>query len=334
MRQVIPFLLFLALTLTACGPSRGERMSKAIRRGQDFLAGTQREDGALCDSADALFDIWETVLAADALIDVPADTSVTVVADALEFLQAHEDSAGMVCHNVKCHRSHCLETTAEYFLLMCRIGQKGKVAARMDTVVRLQLPTGEWDIGSPDVRERPTFPSVTAFVLAMLKATGKEPRDAQSAHAWLRDQQTAEGHWGVAWEYYQCPAYALWPVMRALGISVGDEKARKNAVAYIRSSQREDGSWLHESPGRKRLPSAELQTALMLSALAEAGISMEDEACQRGMDYLLEHQRPDGSWDGGQFPAEQRRRPKSEHMIATARAVAVMRHFVQQAPTP
>jgi squalene-hopene/tetraprenyl-beta-curcumene cyclase len=164
----------------------------------------------------------------------------------------------------------------------------------------------------------------------MLKGIGTAPQHEMEAHTWLRSKQTSEGHWGMAWEYYQCPAYALWPVMRALGNSIGDEKARKRALEYMRSSQLENGSWQHLTAGRSKLPSAELQTALMLSAMQATPVARDDDALQRGVDFLLDRQRPDGSWDGGFFPVEEKRRPKEEYVIATARAICVLNHWRKQ----
>lgn len=322
----------ITLLCFACKPGRQERIIMAVEGGKSFLHHIQRHDGAICDTTDPLFDVWETVLAAAALNDWRQEGRDTAFDKAMVFLRESEDSAGMVCHNRKCRAAYCLETTAEYFLLLCKAGHAADVKTRIDTVIALQQPVGEWMIGNPDVNEQKEFPSVTAFVLEMIRESGREPQHLYEAFAWLRKAQTPEGHWGSAWEYYECPAYALWPVMRALSHSeaIGDIRAMQAATGYILSTQREDGSWYYISPGRTKLPSPELQTALMLSALMYSADESRLPAMQKGIDYLLGHQRPDGSWDGGFFPVENKRQPKKEYVFATSRAMVVLQEWSKE----
>jgi squalene cyclase len=120
--------------------------------------------------------------------------------------------------------------------------------------------------------------------------------------------------------------------MRALSHSeaIGDISAMKAATEYILRAQREDGSWYYAAPGRTKLPSPELQTALMLSALLYANPESSKSARQKGMAYLLDHQRPDGSWEGGFFPIENKRQPKKEYVFATSRAMIVLHQWSKE----
>lgn len=321
------------LLLGACQRTSPE--AQALARGAVFLAEIQRPDGAICDTVNPLFDIWETVEAATALWQYRRDTSDTVLQKALAFLQTHENSAGMLCHNRKCRASYCLETTAEYFILLADIHGPQYIQARMDTLRKLQKPSGEWAIGNPDVLEMQAFPSVTGFVLAAFQAAGMQPLYPEAAVTWLASQQQPDGDWGAAWEYYGCTAYALWPILRALD---GEHDpvataAVAKAIHYIDSHQQQGQYWDSTTIGPKKV-SLELQTALMLNALDASEKS--DAQVQGGIDFLVQRQQADGHWDGGDFPIANVRYQKEEYVFATARAmVAIGRHAgAMEGPSP
>ncbi len=323
----------LALALMAWRPDAAgsetpvdRGLDAAIESGRTFLIASQREDGAICDPRNPLFESWETVAAATALIDSGAADDAPV-RRALAYLSANENAAGLLCHNRRCKAGHCLETTAEYLQLLSRQPEGiTLIQPRLAGVVALQQPTGEWRIGNPDVHELPDAPSATAFVLTMLEQGQSPPRDADAARDWLLERQNPAGDWGQHWEYYGCPAYQLWPVMRALAAfeTPAAGEALERAAAYIREGQRPDGSWHFVDRARPRGVSPELQTALMLSALRYADPVRNREAIDRGAVYLLSRQRPDGSWDGGVFPITKPGYRKSEALFASARAVSVL----------
>ena len=72
-----------------------------------------------------------------------------------------------------------------------------------------------------------------------------------------------------------------------------DEGARKNAAKQVLAERRKDGGW-SQLP---RLESDAYATGEVLSALHQAaGLATSDPAYQRGLRFLLNTQRPDGSW--------------------------------------
>lgn len=321
------FFTFCMLCL-GCKPSKYEI---ALDNGVIFLENIQREDGAICDTVNPLFDMWETVEATTALYDYYGDTSVPSVQSALRFLRSHENSAGMLCHNVKCSAAYCLETTSEYYVLLARVSGKEKIQPRMDILRTLQHPSGKWEIGNPDVREHMDFPSVTAFVLGAFQAAEMAPTHRDSAWAWLVSQQDTAGHWGVAWEYYGCTAYALWPVLRALrGEHTAEARAAlEKGAAYVQDSQNAQGAWDSKAVGGEKQPSAELQTALMVAALQAVDDPKMKWSIRDGLGMLVDSQKPDGHWDGGYFPIANARYEKQEYVFATARAVVALNRYME-----
>jgi len=306
-----------------------EEIRKAQQKGIIFLKHIQRSDGAICDTVNPLFETWETILAVSAIYKANPDTNVPVVKKGLSFLRHNENSKGLICHNQKCKTAYCLETTAVYFSLLKLVGQNEKIIPVLKKINSLQKQTGEWDIGNPDVTIQKDFPSVTAFVLELLHNTGVEPVYKKEAIGWLLEKQTKRGDWGSAWEYYGCPAYALWPVMKVLQHENTKEArlAKDKAVAFILAAQNKDGSWFYKDAASAKQTSAELQTALMLSALQNAGIK-SNEAILKGINFLVSNQQKNGNWDGGYFPIPENRYSKQEYVFATALAVEVLHNYL------
>jgi len=316
-------LLFTCVTFVSA-QEKGRRalIKDALGKSRSFLAHIQRADGAICDTTNPLFDIWETALAATSLYEIKQDTTQSTLNKALTFLRENENPSGLICHNKKCRTGYCLETTSVYYLLLFDIGEKEKVRKGAEAIAAMQKPTGQWAIGNPDVREQKEFPSVTAFVLNMLSKAGVEPPYKKEAYQGLTGKQTMDGDWGHAWEYYNSPAYALWPMMKALN---NNTPGKEKALHYICSQQQKDGSWfLHDS---SRSISPELQTALMLSALYNAGFKDKD-VIDKGINFLLAKQNDKGFWDGGYFPIPADRYIKKEYVFATALSMSVLNRYL------
>lgn len=329
---LVALALLLSLALPTCHPAHNHDAQEAIGRATHFLTSIQRPDGAIADTSDALFDTWETILATTALIQSNQPGTQPSIDKALAFLAQNETPDGLICHNLKCRATYCLETTAAYFHLLSLTPQALTLPQRAHHIAALQQPTGEWHIGNPDVHEQPAFPSVTAFASLALQLASTQPSHPGTLQDWLLRQQLPDGTWGQAWEYYNCPAYALWPIFWATQDNPAFLTARDRALQYITQSQLPDGSWHYTDPSRTRMPSPALQTALMLSALRYTDPAPHQAMIQRGIDYLLAQQLPSGAWDGGHFPVEQRRQPKREYIIATALAVSTLIHFSKTFP--
>lgn len=310
-----------------------ENNAGAIRvsqqKGIDFLKNIQRKDGAICDTINPIFETWETILALTAIYESDTNTHISVVKKGMTFLMNNENSDGLICHNQQCRKAYCLETTAVYFNLLKLTGKNEKMESSLKNIAGFQKLTGEWDIGNPDVTNQKDFPSVTAFVLNLFNSAGAEPVYKKEAISWLLNKQILQGNWGSGWEYYGCPAYALWPIMKVLQNENTAESrlAKEKAITYILAAQNNDGSWHYTNPAFQKQTSAALQTALMLLALQNAGLK-NTEAIARGIGFLVNDQQQTGSWDGGYFPIPQKRYTKQEYVFATALAVDVMHNYL------
>ena len=222
-----------------------EDIRLAQQKGINFLKRIQRNNGAICDTVNPLFETWETILAVTAIYRHSPDTNLLSVKNGLVFLKSNENDEGLICHNQKCNKTYCLETTAVYFNLLMLTGKNEKVLNGTKKITVLQKQTGEWDIGNPDVTIQKNFPSVTAFLLNLLQDAGVEPAYKKEAINWLLKKQTAQGDWGKDWEYYGCAGYALWPVIKVLQNENTKEAklAKEKAIAFILATQNSNGGW-------------------------------------------------------------------------------------------
>ncbi|MEI8380439.1 MAG: prenyltransferase/squalene oxidase repeat-containing protein [Planctomycetota bacterium] len=119
--------------------------------------------------------------------------------------------------------------------------------------------------------------------------------DQQPDHCWY-------GRWGVNY------LYGTWQVLVGLianGVPADDPRLRK-AADWLKAKQQPCGGWgetarSYDDPSLRGtgVPTAS-QTAWALLGLLAAG-EAESTAVQRGVDYLLSTQQPDGTWNETEF---------------------------------
>jgi squalene-hopene/tetraprenyl-beta-curcumene cyclase len=152
----------------------------------------------------------------------------------------------------------------------------------------------------------PPSADVTAHVVEMLAAEGRagSPAAARGV-AWLLTAQEADGSWFGRWgANYVYGTGAAVPALVATGIATDDPVIRR-AVDWLEAHQNPDGGWGEDLRSYRdrswagRGTSTASQTAWALLALLAAG--EDGDAVHRGVRFLVDTQRPDGSWDEDQF---------------------------------
>jgi squalene-hopene/tetraprenyl-beta-curcumene cyclase len=153
----------------------------------------------------------------------------------------------------------------------------------------------------------PPSEDVTAHVLEMMGALGYDESHeyVTSALRYLREMQRPNGSWFGRWGVNYI--YGTWCVLVALAtLKPGHDTMIERAAAWLVERQNVDGGW-GESPHSyvdesfagigASTPS---QTAWAVLGLQSAGLATHP-AVRRGLAYLREQQRPDGSWDEPHF---------------------------------
>jgi squalene-hopene/tetraprenyl-beta-curcumene cyclase len=149
----------------------------------------------------------------------------------------------------------------------------------------------------------PTCPDITGRVLEALAAQGLDRRNpvVRRGIEYLVRTQQADGswygRWGVAYIYGTC--FAL------RGLAAAGESDREahvlRAGEWLRSIQNADGGWGESCASYDRgtftpAGSTPSQTAWAILGLLSGG-DTASRSVRQGVEYLLDTQRPDGSWD-------------------------------------
>jgi squalene-hopene/tetraprenyl-beta-curcumene cyclase len=149
----------------------------------------------------------------------------------------------------------------------------------------------------------PTCPDITGRVLESLCRRGMTMRDApiQRGVAYLLGAQERDGSWYGRWGVNY--VYGSFLAMRGLAATKAPEAqpAIQKAAAWLRAIQNPDGGWgescaSYEADHYVAAPSSPSQTAWGMLGLLAAG-DTESGSLRRALDYMLERQRQDGTWD-------------------------------------
>lgn len=154
----------------------------------------------------------------------------------------------------------------------------------------------------------PPSADVTAHVVEMLADVGRT-HDARTRRgiAWLLAEQEPSGAWFGRWgTNYLYGTGSVLPALAAAGIPAAHPAVRR-AVRWLEQVQNDDGGWGEDQRSYQdkerwagRGASTASQTAWALMALLAAG-ERESEPVRRGVRWLIETQREDGSWDEPYF---------------------------------
>jgi squalene-hopene/tetraprenyl-beta-curcumene cyclase len=284
--------------------------------------------------------VWDTALAVVALSDaaVPGDHPALVRAG--EWLLGEEVDTPGDWRVVRPHlhpggwafefandNYPDVDDTAEVVLALrrVRLEQPARVEQAIERAMRwtlgMQSDGGAWGAFDVDntrslVRELPFLdfgevidePSadVTAHALEMLAALGHAcDRKAQEALRWLIAHQEPDGSWWGRWGVNHIYGTgAVVPALIAAGVAPSELCIRR-AVDWVTEHQNRDGGW-GEDPRSYDTPewvgrgeSTASQTAWALLTLHAAG--ERSGAMARGVQWLVDTQREDGSWEEPQY---------------------------------
>ncbi len=146
----------------------------------------------------------------------------------------------------------------------------------------------------------PTCADVTAHVVEFLAEDEPEGTSCRRALAYLRRTQEPDGAWYGRWGVNYIYGTSL--VLGALqAAGEADQDCAQKAVSWLLEHQNPDGGWgescqTYDDPAcRGQGRSTASQTAWALMGLIAAGAARSG-AATAGVDYLLQTQREDGTW--------------------------------------
>jgi squalene-hopene/tetraprenyl-beta-curcumene cyclase len=150
----------------------------------------------------------------------------------------------------------------------------------------------------------PTCSDLTARTLELLGYIGFDPktRSVREAMQYLIDTQDEDGSWYGRWGVNYI--YGTWQVLRGLR-AIGQDMTQDWLLRgrdWLESCQNNDGGWgetcgTYETPSTKGIgKSTASQTAWAIMGICACG-DLDRPSIQRGLRFLLDSQKADGSWD-------------------------------------
>ncbi|MGH3781802.1 MAG: squalene--hopene cyclase, partial [Pseudonocardiaceae bacterium] len=280
--------------------------------------------------------VWDTVLAVIALLDAGVPSDDPAVSRASDWLLGEEIRTpgdwsvrrpGLAPGGwaFEFHNDTYPDTddTAEAVLALRRVGLPDRSALDRGVawLIGMQSKDGGWGAFDADNTQTlcnklpfcdfgevidPPSADVTAHVVEALAAEGLAQHPAcRRGVTWLLAAQEPDGSWFGRWgANYVYGTGGVVPALIAAGIPAGSLCIRR-AVRWLEQHHNDDGGCgedLRSYEDRSwagRGESTASQTAWALLALLAAG--EQSEAVERGVRWLCDTQRPDGSWDEPQF---------------------------------
>ncbi len=280
--------------------------------------------------------VWDTALALTGLLDAGVPTDDPAVLNATDWLLAEEITVtgdwsvrrpdvapGGWAFEFENDGYPDTDDTAEIVLALRRVahpdgaGLRGAVDRGIDWMNGMQSKDGGWGAFDADNTRRlptklpfcdfgevidPPSADVTAHIVEALAADG---RDTRRGVEWLLRAQEPDGSWFGRWgANYVYGTGAAVPALVAAGLDRDDPRI-EHAVEWLVEHQNVDGGWgedLRSYTDRAwagRGTSTASQTAWALMALLAA--DGPGDTIDRGVRFLVDTQRADGSWDEDLF---------------------------------
>ncbi|WP_375490852.1 squalene--hopene cyclase [uncultured Jatrophihabitans sp.] len=308
---------------------------------EGFLVRENTPDGPVRWLEACQSPVWDTCLAATALLDTGMRDDDPMLDKAIDWLLAEE----ITVHGDWSHARPGLEPggwafefandgypdtddTAEVVLALHRVQEdRPEVKAAVDRgiawLVGMQSKDGGWGAFDADNTRRlvekipfsdfgavidPPSADVTAHVVEMLAQCGlAEHESTRRGVEWLLRAQEPDGSWFGRWgANYVYGVGAVLPALIAAGVPV-DSAPVTRAVEWLTAHQNDDGGWGEDlrsyvdDSWRGRGESTPSQTAWALLALL--AVDPFTSAVERGIAWLVDDQRADGGWDEDLYTA-------------------------------
>ena len=286
--------------------------------------------------------IWDTGLAAHALMEAEAPRDGAVVSRAMDWLvkrhildmrgdwawrRPHLRPGGWAFQYANAHYPD-VDDTALVGMALDRAADprhREAVERAAEWIIGMQSENGGW--GSFDADNShfylnhipfadhgalldPPTADVSGRCLGFLAQLGYKRDHPAVARAieFLKREQEKDGSWYGRWGTNY--VYGTWSVLCALNAAAEDPQQPyvRKAVEWLKQRQREDGGWGEDGATYWQERRAECkastpsQTAWALLGLMAAG-EVDSEAVERGVAYLLNAPRQDGEWEEPWFTA-------------------------------
>lgn len=276
--------------------SQSAEIQELIEGGIAWLQSTRNPDGGCREALN--LNIWDTALSVLTLIDIGNEDKNHAIQRAGRWFIDNQNPDGGWAFSAMGGSgnlpSDADDTALATLALLRSQATDGAQAINrgLDWLTAHQSPDGSCSTYLPGQGDVGCVSITAHAVEAWHEATGMEAQ-IDRACQWLEDQSDKEGCWSDVWLAKRTygTACAIIGLIRA-GKTTSPAIAR--GVRWIESVQNSDGGWGEDMFGKLTDSTVE-QTGWCTYALLLA--DHESSAARKGLEFLLNHQRPDGSWE-------------------------------------
>ncbi len=273
-------------------------ISAMIETGNEWLRATRNPDGGCREALN--LNVWDTALSIIALTEVGprySDNS-EVIHKAARWLVDHQnDNGGWAFSGM---RDSTLPSDADDTALATLAIIKAKldsddansaVQQGIEWLKQNQGKDGSWSTYQPGQGDVGCV-SITAHAIEALLAHGEDQSYVDNGIKWLQSNGHKDGYWNDLWLAKRTygTACALAALIKA---GFKDTPEITQGVKWLEQTQNDDGGWGEDMFGKPTESTVE-QTAWCTYALLL--VNSENLAAQKGIQFLLEQQRENNSW--------------------------------------
>ena len=273
-------------------------ISHFIENGIKWLQSTQNPDGG-CREAINL-NVWDTALSVIALTEVNENSKETVnaIKKAAQWLVEHQNDdggwafSGMTDSTLPTDADDtALATLAILRANLSSESAKNVLHRGIQWLEQNQSKDGSWSTYQPGQGDVGCV-SITSHAIEALLTHGNNDMSVKRAIQWLRANIHKDGFWDDLWLAKRTygTACALIALIKA---GYAEVPEITQGVRWLEQTQNPDGGWGEDMFGNPSESTVE-QTAWCTYALLL--VNAENTAAQKGIAFLLEHQRENGSW--------------------------------------
>ena len=273
-------------------------ISAMIQKGIQWIQDTKNPDGGCREALN--LNVWDTALSVIALTEVGtrySDNSQAVHKAAQWLIDNQNDNGGWAFSGM---RDSTLPSDADDSALatLAIIRAKSESEDAKSTVRRgiewlkqNQGTDGSWSTYQPGQGDVGCV-SITAHAIEALLAHGDCQTYVDNGIQWLRTNIHKDGYWDDLWLAKRTYGTAC-AIAALIKAGYGDAQEIIEAVQWLAHTQNEDGGWGEDMFGSPTESTSE-QTAWCTYSLLL--VDRDNTAAQKGIQFLLENQREEGSW--------------------------------------
>lgn len=200
-----------------------------------------------------------------------------------------------------------MELVAHALRVLLHMGRAGQSLSEYQALIETQHADGGWGRESTEKESAAWVSAFCGLMLIRANAILKNSQIEESVWKSIRyflDAQKSDGRWmDSEWGDLDTTSHpvSFFNVVLALGDSKMKDAVRspwRKGLRFILDGQSEDGGWYDPvfQPSGVETTAHLVQDSVIASLALPGGLPVRP-ACEKGLNWILSHQAPDGSWD-------------------------------------